>query len=209
MQTLVLTSSGKFVTEGDLSFLPKPISRMKIAYTITASKGVEGISYMEIRRQRMVELGYDFEEIDIDGKNEQELRNMLQGKELIYVEGGNTFYLLKVVRQSGFGRIIKDLLAQGVVYIGSSAGTYIACPTVEVAAWKHLHDYDHCGITDFTALNLVPFLVVAHYKIEHKELLKEKIKSVNYHVKILTDDQAILVQDGKTKLLGKGEEMSL
>ena len=82
-------------------------------------------------------------------------------------------------------------------------------PEFEMATWKHQDKYDHCGVTDFTAMNLVPFLVTAHYASEYAELLKEKIRQSQYPVRILTDDQAILVQNGSTKLVGKGDEIKL
>ena len=46
---------------------------------------------------------------------------------------------------------------------------------------------------------------MAHYKPEiGKELLKEEISQANLPVKILTDEQAIMAQDGSFKLIGKG-----
>lgn len=209
MSTIVLASSGKYLTEGDWSFLPKPVMQMKIGYITTASKGVKDLSYLKRHKQRMGELSYDFEEMDIDGKNEKELKDMLKRTELIYVEGGNTFYLLKSVRESGFEKIAKELVEQGVVYVGSSAGAYIACPTIEMATWKHQDKYDHYGVTDFTAMNLVPFLVSAHYVPEYAELLREKVKQSRYPVKVLTDDQAVLIQNGHTRLIGKSDEIKL
>ena len=109
MRTILLTSSGKFVTDGDMSFLGKPINKMKMAYITTAFKGVRDISYMNERKRRMTGLNYDFEEIDLDGEDEKELMRILSNKEIIYVEGGNTFYLLKAVRESGFDKVIKNL----------------------------------------------------------------------------------------------------
>lgn len=85
MQTILLTSSGKFITDSDMSFLPKPINKMKMAYITTASKGARDISYMKAQKRRMmVDLNYDFEDIDIEGKNEKELMKILSNKEVIY-----------------------------------------------------------------------------------------------------------------------------
>lgn len=209
MKTILLTSSGSFITEYELEFLPQPIEQMKIGYITTASNVVDDISYMERHTQRMKELGYDFEEIDIKGKNEQALKNLLKYKEIIFVEGGNTFYLLKAVRESGFDKVIKDLMAKGVIYMGSSAGTYIACPTIEMATWKHQDQDNHYGMIDLTALNLVPFLITVHYEPRYKKFLKEKARESKYLVKILNDQQAILIQDGAIKLIGKGQEIQL
>jgi len=209
MKTLLLASSGKFVTEHKIKELAKPINKMKMAYIITASKGVDDLSYIKNHIAKMDELGFDYEEIDIKGKTETGLRDVLKNKEIVYVEGGNSFYLLKCVRASGFDKVIKELINKGVIYAGASAGAYLACPTIEVASWRHQNRFDHCGVKDLNALNLAPFLITAHYKDEDRELIKEKIKNSKYPVKILNDEQAILVQDDKIKLLGKGKEIKL
>lgn len=182
---------------------------MRIAYVTTASKSVPNPAYLERHRNRMKELGYDFEEIDIDGKDESSLKELLKNKDIIFVEGGNTFYLLKAIRESGFDKVIGELLDSGAVYIGSSAGSYVACPTIEMATWKHQDKYDRCNITDLTAMNLVSFLVTAHYNEEYRELLTEKIRSCQYPVRILTDDQALLIQNENIVLIGNGEEIKL
>ena len=132
---------------------------------------------------------------------------ILDGKDVIYVQGGNTFYLLKHVRESGFDVVVKDLIEKGVIYIGVSAGSYIACPTIEMTAWKSSDD-DYYGVTDLTAMNLVPFLVCVHYNREkYREGLIEGIKTSKYPVKILTDEQALLIRNGEVKLIGSGEEV--
>jgi dipeptidase E len=207
MRTLLLMSSGSFFTGQASKIVPEIFQNINIAHVITASKGVTDLSYLERHRQNMTELGWKFEEIDLDGKNEQQLRQLFKDKNIIYVEGGNAFYLLKSVRESGFDKVVKDLINQGVVYAGSSAGAYLACPTIEMSAWKKKHhDY---GVTDLTALHLVPFLLFAHYSSEFEEMLKQKISQTSYPVRVLTNDQAILVQDDKVKFVGQGKEIKI
>ena len=193
MKRLLLTSSGTFVTRYNVTEFGKPLKEMKMAYIITASKKVNDDSYIKIHKNEMDKQGFNYEEIDIADKTESDLRNFFKDKELIYVEGGNTFYLLKCVRESGFEKVVKELIEKGVIYIGSSAGSYIACPTIEIASKSTTHNFDRCGITDYTAMNLVPFLIKAHYDPANKKELDEKLKDVEYPVKYLTDDQAILV----------------
>ena len=209
MKTLILTSSGSFVTANNIDrFLPKKIVDCKIAYIITASKKVDDTSYIERHRQKMDELNFSYTEIDIAGKNEDELKKILDGHDIVMVEGGNTFYLLKAVRESGFENVIKDLIKKGVVYIGSSAGSYITCPSIITATWSN-RGFDRCGITDYSAMNLVPFLIKAHYTPDMKAMLEEKTKDLQYPMRILNDDQAILVRDGEVQLLGGGDEIIL
>lgn len=208
MKTLLLTSGGMEIKNEILKILPKPAHHIKVAHIITAAKVEENNSYIEDDTRIMRDLGFDMEDIDIEGKTENELRILLERKDMVYVNGGNTFYLLKQVRASGFDRIIKDLISKGVVYIGVSAGSYIACPTIEMASWKHA-DRNTVGLKDLTALNLVPFLVSAHFKSEYIPTLKKEISRCTFPVRILTDEQAILVKDDNIQLVGIGEEIIL
>ena len=207
MRTLILASSGQFIISNNIDhFLPKKITDCKIAYIITASKKVDDTSYIDIRKQKMDELNFSYTEIDIAGKNEYELKKALGGYDIVMVDGGNAFYLLKVVRESGFNNVIKNLIKKGVIYIGSSTGSYIACPSIIMATWSN-RGFDRCAITDYTAMNLVPFLIKAHYTPEMKKKLYEKFKDIEYPLRILNDNQALLVQDGKVQLLGGGNEI--
>lgn len=191
-----------------LKILPKPAGQIKIAHIITASKVEENLSYLEKENRMMRALGLNVENIDIEGKNEAELRKLLMDKDIIYVQGGNTFYLLKHVRESGFDKVVKDLIDKGVIYIGVSAGSYIACPTIEMANWKN-QDKNLVGLRDLTGLNLVPFLLFVHYKPEYKDVLRQEIAGAKYPVKILTNDQVILIRNGETTLVGRGKEIKI
>lgn len=208
MKTLLLTSAGMKVKEEILRILPKPANQIKLAHIITASKVEEDTSYMMRDRQQMIEVGFQVEDIDIEGKSEDEIRNLLRDKDIIYIQGGNTFYLLKYVKESGFDKVIKELIKKGMIYIGVSAGSYIACPTIEMATWKHL-DKNIIGLTNLTALDLVPFLITAHYKPEYYSIIKKAILHSKCSVKILTDEQAILVKNGEIKLVGEGKEIKI
>lgn len=203
MKKLLLSSNGKFVIEKGIKLFFEDTSKIKLVYITTAGKVSKDRTYLEIDKELLRKEGYDFEELDIEGKNESELRELLAEKDVVYVEGGNTFYLLKAVRESGFDTVIKELIEKGVVYIGASAGSYIACPTIEVSTWKRPgEEKERFGVTDLAGMNLVPFLIKAHYQPEQKELLKEKISQAKYPTRILCDGQAILVEGDNYTLVG-------
>lgn len=208
MKKLLLLSSARFLMDHPQVF-EKPFKDMKMAYVITASKSVPNTAYLERDRAFFKEQGYDVKELDLDGKTENGLRNFLKDFEIVFVEGGNSFYLLKAIRESGFDKVVKELLPKGLIYMGASAGSYVACPNIEMSLWKHQDKYNHHGITDFTAMNLIPFLMTVHYKPEYRDLLKGKISGINYPVKILDDEQALLIEDDYVKLIGKGTEIKL
>ena len=209
MKTLILTSSGQFITSYNIDqFLPKKITDCKIAHITTASKKVPDDSYIKRHRQRMDELKFSYNEIDVAGMNENELKKALNGYDIILVEGGNTFYLLKAVKESGFENVVKELIEKGVVYIGISAGSYIACPSIDIAIYEKKQK-DRCGITDLTAMNLVPFLIQAHYTPDLLPDLKKIASKMDYPLYILNDQQALLIQDEKVELLGEGDKIIL
>lgn len=205
----------KIILASDLSFLLKygydltsiSKSEMKIGYITTASKGSRDKTFLEKVKNSMRENHILFEEIDIEGKSKEEMLNFFKNKNVIHIEGGNTFYLLKAIRESGFAEVLKELLNEGKVYIGTSAGAYIMCPTIEVANWNET-GRDRFGLTDFSALNYVPFVLKVHYKDEAENLIKEKIKTLKYPLRILRDGQGILVENDKYTFFG-GEEIIL
>ncbi len=209
MSTILLFSSLRLLINGLPPVLGKPWKEFNMLHVITASKGARDLTYLERNREFIKKEGYRCEELDLDGKSEDELHEILSKKELVYVEGGNSYYLLKSIRESGFDKVIKELLPKGLIYMGGSAGAYVCCPTIEMAGFRHQDKYNHYGVTDLTAMNLVPFLLSVHYKPEYRDILKEKISEAKYPIKILTDGQALLVRDGEVELVGNQKEIIL
>lgn len=207
MSCLFLFSSGKFVVSGILDqYLPRPMTEYKIAYITTASKKVFDISYIEERREAMKDLGRDYEEIDFAEENETSLKQKLWMKDVVFVEGGNTFYLLKYARESWFTNIIWWLLEDGLIYIWSSAGTYLATPSI-LSATKSNQGYDQCGVTDFTGLGLFPFMIKVHYTEAKYEHMKELWDMLHLPVYGIHNQQAILYKDEKIVYIGEGEPL--
>jgi dipeptidase E len=70
----------------------------------------------------------------------------------VYIGGGNTFYLLKELRESGFISKLQKLIKNNVPVYGGSAGAIICFKTIIPALAADPNDV---GLTDFNALNLV------------------------------------------------------
>ena len=116
--------------------------------------------------------------------------------------------MLNAIRKVGFDLILKELLYEGKIYIGTSAGAYIMCPTIEVSTWND-DGKERFGMADFAALNYVPFVLKVHYKDEMGEKVKEKIKTLKYPLKILRDGQGILIENSKYTFCGDDKEVEL
>ena len=80
------------------------------------------------------------------------------------------------------------------------------CPTIEVSNWDTTGKIRY-GVTDFTALNYVPYVFKVHYKDEQESKVRENMKTLKYPLRILRDGQGILVEDGKYTFVGDGEEV--
>ena len=51
-------------------------------------------------------------------------------------------------------------------------------------------------------MNLVPFLVKVHYEPKYKEDIRKGIQNIGFKTYVLTDDQALYVEDGNVTFLG-------
>ena len=210
---LLLTSNGikSGLTNDLLSLLPnKPLGKISVSYIVTAAFGEKGNkSWVNIAKNDLQKLGIsDIENLDIRGKTEIELYSILSKKDIILANGGNTFYLLKYVKESGFDKVIKQLVGKDRLYIGVSAGSYIACPTIEQAYWKDTdRSWKDFDLTDLTGLNLVPFLITAHFNESFREAVEEAAKSTRYPFVCLYDTQAVLVNDSSIKIVGEGKKV--
>lgn len=78
--------------------------------------------------------------------------------EIIVVGGGNTWKLLKTIRENKLIEPVREKVKNGTPYIGWSAGSNVACPTI-----KTTNDMPVTEPDSFAAFNLVPFQINPHY----------------------------------------------
>lgn len=76
----------------------------------------------------------------------------------IFTGGGNTFRLVKALQESGRMEAIAQAVAGGASYLGASAGTNIAAPSLSTT-----NDMPIVEPTSFATLGLVPFQINPHY----------------------------------------------
>lgn len=76
----------------------------------------------------------------------------------IVVGGGNTWKLLKMIRENGLIAPVREKVFSGTPYIGWSAGSNVACPTIMTTNDMPVTEPD-----SFAAFGLVPFQINPHY----------------------------------------------
>lgn len=111
-------------------------------------------AYAAMARERFKKIGYRLESIH----NATDAHQVVNDAEAIFIGGGNTFRLLKALYDSDVLQLIRRRVVAGMPYIGSSAGSNVAGPTI-----KTTKDMPIVQPPSFAALGLVPFQISPHF----------------------------------------------
>ncbi|MEV6261988.1 dipeptidase PepE [Streptomyces sp. NPDC051784] len=76
----------------------------------------------------------------------------------VFIGGGNSFRLLDALHRTGLREAVRDAVRGGLPYMGASAGTNMAAPTLRTS-----NDMPIVQPPSFDALGLVPFQINPHY----------------------------------------------
>src|SRR6516164_9361719 len=111
-------------------------------------------AYAENAQERFRNMGFELRSIH-DVSN---MQRAIDEADAIFVSGGNTFRLLKGLYDCDLIAPIRESVASVTPYIGSSAGSVVACPSL-----KTTKDMPVVQPPSFEALSLVPFQLSPHY----------------------------------------------
>jgi dipeptidase E len=158
-------SSINIPAPGDLAkLLGKPLSQTKVTLVANAQDyySERAREYqIGLRVECLKALGFKVTVVDLRGyRDATKLTNELAGTDLVWAMGGNTFCLRYEMKLSGFDEVITQLLEQGVVYGGDSAGALVAGLSIGGIESADIPEYAPEVIED--GLKLVPFVVLPH-----------------------------------------------
>lgn len=111
-------------------------------------------AYAAKTRTRFNAMGYELDSIHVVPDQPQAVKDAAA----IFIGGGNTFRLLKALYDSEILSLIREKVEDGMPYVGSSAGSNVAAPTI-----KTTNDMPIVEPPSFRALNLVGFQINPHY----------------------------------------------
>lgn len=111
-------------------------------------------AYASTARKRFHQMGYGLESIHAAADAQQAVNDA----EAVFIGGGNTFRLLKALYDADVLQLIQQRVEKGMPYIGSSAGSNVAGPTI-----KTTKDMPIVQPPSFAALDLVPFQISPHF----------------------------------------------
>ena len=199
---LLLISSSTVYGFGYLDHAESEIRRVlagcrTVAFVPFALKDVDG--YSAKVRERLGAMG--FEVVQVRGRAE------IEAADAVFVGGGNTFRLLKTMIELGLVETIRTRVREGAPYIGSSAGTNVATPSIRTT-----NDMPIVQPPAFEALGLVPFQINPHYLdpdpgSTHKgETREQRIQEFHEEndtpVVGLREGSMLRVEDGVVTLVG-------
>lgn len=202
MRRLFLASAFGDVAEKLPWDLLQTAREQTVGFVKTAANPYKDVWWVEKDKKKLQELGFTVNEIDIEGATEDEVRDTFQGCDIMFVAGGNTFYLLYHARKSGFDAVVKEFIDSGKVYVGSSAGSVIVGPILDP-----IHDLDEVEmvseLTSYEAFHIINTVILPHTGAEFgckNEKIQEEFAECGYPIVLLTDAQALVV-DGNMQTI--------
>ncbi len=161
--------------------------------------------YQKKVQERFTPLGIEVD--SIHNYAPEERKKAILDAEAFVIGGGNSFNLLKLMQQDDILESIRYQCLKGIPYIGWSAGSNAACPTI-----KTTNDMPIVEPDSFHAINLVRFQINPHYLDanpeghagETREMRIEEFMVANPYIYIvgLREGTILKLENAKFELIG-------
>jgi dipeptidase E len=173
----------------------KPLNAIFIPYAAVTFSYEE---YEEKVNQRFAEIGHHVTSIHRFINPVEAIQNA----DAIVVGGGNTWQLVKMLQEKGLMKVIRKKVKKGTPYIGWSAGSNIACPTL-----KTTNDMPIVEPIKFKTLKLVPFQINPHYLDDNPANHGGETREVriNEFIEVNKDTYVVGLREGTMLLLDEGD----
>lgn len=110
--------------------------------------------------------------------------------DVLVITGGNTFKLLKHLRESGFAEAIRQFFIKGGMIVGFSAGALVLTPSIQLATAT---DNNEVQLDDLTGLGLVDFEVWPHFNPEKDQDLLDELQQQGRKIKPITNQDFLVI----------------
>lgn len=202
MSKLFISSSFQDTAALLPDFLSGDLTGKTVTFIPTAALHEKVNFYVKSGKKALEKLGLHVEELELSTADQSDIIGKLQDNDMIYVTGGNTFFLLQELKRTGADKIIKEQILSGKPYIGESAGSMILSPDIRYA--KDMDDSSMAADLDsFDALQIVDFYPVPHHNcFPYQKAVKKIISKYEdtLNLKPITNSQVILVSDSHVQI---------
>lgn len=128
--------------------------RARVAFAAFAAPEEQRDAYCDKVREVLTPMGVEL----VPLHREPDVEAALGKVDAVAVGGGNTFLLLRDLYRTGALKAISQRVKNGLPYLGWSAGSNVACPTIMTT-----NDMPIVEPPSFRAMHLVPFQINPHY----------------------------------------------
>jgi dipeptidase E len=188
----------------------KPLDQIRVALIENGADDEPGEEPKWVKKARasLTDVGVTVTQVDLRkytgrNNNHDELKALLADHDVIWVGGGNTFYLNWILRDSGAAEIITELVNNGKVYAGGSAGSIVAGPTV-----RGFEDADDASFAPelvpdgmhFTDIVVVPHWGRSDYGAVMQNI-NDQLVSKGYKTQPLTDREVLLIDGAELRVI--------
>ncbi|MCK5820908.1 MAG: dipeptidase PepE [Bacteroidales bacterium] len=159
--------------------------------------------YAKKVQERFDEIGYEVDSIHLHADPVKAVKEA----DAIVIGGGNTWQLTRMIHDQKLIDPIREKVLTGTPFVGWSAGSNMACPTI-----KTTNDMPIVDPHGFHALHLIPFQINPHYLDanpdghagETREQRIEEFLEVNQDTVVLglREGTMLLVRNTKIELIG-------
>ena len=196
MKKIILASYGfqknKNLRQKLSKLLPSSSKTLSAVIIATASvKWKEKNKHAVIAKETLENMGFKkVVFLDVEFENPKKLQEF----DVIYINGGNPFYLLYHLKKSGADKIIKELANKGIILIGVSGGGVVLGPNINIADYLDRKS-NIIKLKDLSALNLTNIIIYPHYDEKIEDKIKKFETKYNCKVTRLRDDQDIVISN--------------
>ena len=174
-----------------------------VLFIPTSGNVEEYRGYIDEALQTFADLGFQVEILDISACDRETAQAKIFQSKLLYVSGGNTFYLLQELKTKQLLSLIKEQIADGMVYVGESAGAIITAKDID---YNKLMDDKSVAeeLSNTEGLNEVDFYVLPHLGEEpFVESAQDTLDTYSDQLNLLSlnNRQAVLVEGEEVKVL--------
>ena len=204
MKKLFLASYFSGVAKLLPDFTDNTCSGKKVVIIPTASIVEKVTFYVGTDKKALEKLGLIIDELEISKASPDEIKTKINNADYIFVEGGNSFFLLQELKRTGTDKLIIKHINKGKIYIGVSAGSMIVSKDIEYV--KYMDDPDVAPELNnkFKALSVVDFCVVPHctnvpFKKAAEKIIKEYTGKLE--LKPISNNQVVFVNNDEVNVL--------
>lgn len=196
MKHLFLTSSIGLPGVGES--IRAKLGHDKTLKTVFISTPVEGesdksdLSWVDEEKVGLRKNNFDIFDYTITGKNLLEIKEDLKDVEVLYIAGGNNFYLKEKSNESEFGTVVKEFVASGKIYIGTSCGSQIMGD--DMSPILSMSDLDVLAQpVDMKGFGLVNFTIIPHWGSE--EFRENRLNETSFDQMYGSTDSLIAINN--------------